>query len=418
MTGHAMGGGTHEVEGMKFASAATRELDTGKAALAVVADLERQLGGAAVRPDLILFFATRPHARMSGVIISTFQDTWGDAALIGATAGAVLHPSASPTNRPTLVALAGCLPDVRVLPFRLKLDDFEHAPVGLEKWQSLLEAMPDPELLLLFADPFTTPSAEILETLNMVAPGVNAVGALASGAQQPGGHVLTLNDTLHRSGAIGVALAGNIRADILVSQGYRPVGRLFKVTRAEGNVVLELNGVPALEALEQMVAKLPRKDQVLLRRGLMLGEAIHAGEDQDEPGRGDFLIRPVVGLDHEEGAISLAGLVDAGQSIRFQVWDNTLAEDLQMLLLPQTLDAPASGGLLFGSWPGPRPASKSPGLWASDVQNTLGYPLPLAGFRSSGEIGSIHGENYLHTHTATLALLRPRKARAGAHAMR
>jgi small ligand-binding sensory domain FIST len=52
------------------------------------------------------------------------------------------------------------------------------------------------------------------------------------------------------------------------------------------------------------------------------------------------------------------------------------------------------------------------------VQNTLGYPLPLAGFRSSGEIGSIHGENYLHTHTATLALLRPRKARAGAHAMR
>jgi len=400
---------------MKFASAATREIDTGRAAAAIVSELARQLGQVA-RPDLVFFFAARPHMRTSGVIVSALQDAWGDSTILGATAAAVLHPSASASSRPTLTAMAACLPGVRLLPFRLKLEDFEQTPICLERWQNLLEAMPDPRLMLLFADPFTTPSAEMLETLDLVAPGLTVAGALVSGAQQPGGHVLTLNDSLHRSGTIGVAMAGNLRADVLVSQGYRPVGRTFKVTRAEGNVVLELNGVPALEALESMVSTLPRRDQALLRRGLMLGEAIREGER--DPGRGDFLIRPVVGLDHEEGAISLAGLVDPGHPIRFQVWDNTLVEDLQMMLLPQVADSPASGGLLFGSWPGQRPAVKQTGLWASDVQTTLGYPLPLAGFRGSGEIASIHGVSRLHTHTATLVLLRPQKERQRTPSMR
>ena len=290
----------------------------------------------------------------------------------------------------------------------MKLEDFEQSPVGVERWEGLFEAIPDPSVIILLADPFTTPTAEILETLNRVAPGVPAVGALASGARRPGGHVLALNHALHRSGMVGVAIAGDLRADLIISQGYRPVGQVFRVTRAEGNVLLELSGVPALEALERMVATLTREEQALLKRGLMLGEAI------DDPagslGRGNFLIRPVVGLDHEEGAISLAGLVDEGQTIRFQVWDNTLQQDLEMVLLPQLADSPAQGGLVFGSWPGRR-VSPDEALSVGLIHRTLGYPLPLAGFRSAGEIGPIHGQNYLHTHTATLALLRPSKGR-------
>jgi len=391
---------------MKFASAATRETDAARATQTLIAELEHQLGGGAQRPDLVFFYATPHLVRSMGAIVAGFMEAWGDTAVIGTTASGILHPTASPTNRPKLAAVAGILPGVAVVPFRMKLDDFEKAPIGLERWQSLLETVPEPELIVLHGDPFTTPATEILETLEMVAPGVDVVGGLASGARQPGGHILTLNDSLHRSGVVGVALAGDIRADVLVSQGYRPVGSTFEVTRSEGNVVHELDGVPALEALEQMVATLPRKDQALLRRGLMVGEMI-SDDEEEEIGRGNFLIRPVVALDHEEGAISVAGLLDTGQHIRFQVWDNTLVDDLQLLILPQLLDRPAAGGLIFGSWPS-RGSSRGHGLWAGDVQNALGYPLPLAGFRTSGELGAIHGINYLHTHTAVLTLLRPR----------
>jgi len=389
---------------MKCVSAATTQVDTSKAAHELVAELERQLGGSEEAPDLVLFFATPPHAQFTGVVVSALQEAWRDVAILGTTVANVLHPVVSRPARAAIAAMAFQLPGVAVVPFRMKLEDFERTPICLDKWQGLLETGPDPRLLLLFADPFTTPTAEILESLEMVAPGLPTVGALASGAKRPGGHILALNDSLHRQGLVGVSLAGNLRADVVVSQGYKPVGRFFRATRVEGNVVLELSGVPALQALEQMVSGLTREEQVLLRRGLMLGEAV--SEEEEEPGRGDFLIRPVVGLDHEEGAISVAGLVGEGHRIRFQVWDDTLIEDLKLMLLPQIADIPAAGGLLFGSWPGRRPV---PELRFSigEIQTTLGYPLPITGFRGSGEIGPIRGVNYLHTHTAVLALIRP-----------
>jgi small ligand-binding sensory domain FIST len=390
---------------MRVATAATAQLDTAQAALELRQELEHQLGPG-VAPDLILFFATRVHTRSMGAVLETFQESWEETAVLGATGASLLHARASERFRPTITAIAAVLPGAGIVPFRMKLEDFEQSPVGVERWEGLFEAIPDPSVLILLADPFTTPTAEILETLNRVAPGVPAVGALASGARRPGGHVLALNHALHRSGIVGVAIAGDLRADVVISQGYRPVGQVFRVTRAEGNQLLELNGAPAIEALERMVASLPREEQVLLKRGLMLGEAIEG--PSAGLGRGDFLIRPVVGLDHEEGAIALAGLVDEGQSIRFQVWDNTLDQDLEMLLLPQLADTHAAGGLIFGSWPGKRIATDET-LSAEGVERALGYSLPLTGFRSAGEIGPARGLNYLHTHTATLALLRPAK---------
>jgi small ligand-binding sensory domain FIST len=392
---------------MTFATAVTAQVDTARAAQELCQEIEHQLGPG-VAPDLVLFFATRVHTRTLGAVLEVFQESWEEAAILGSTGASLLHARASDRFRPTLTALAARLPGAGIVPFRMKLEDFEQSPVGVERWEGLFEAIPDPALLVLLADPFTTPTAEILETLNQIAPGVPAVGALASGARRPGGHLLALNHALHRSGIVGVAIAGDLRADVIISQGYRPVGQVFRVTRAEGNVLLELNGAPALEALERMVATLSHEEQGLLKRGLMLGEAID--DPADGMGRGDFLIRPVVGLDHEDGGISLAGLVDEGQAIRFQVWDNTLDQDLQMMLLPQLADTRAAGGLIFGGWPGRR-SSPDEGLTAAAVETALGYPLPLTGFRSAGEIGPIRGQNYLHAHTATLALLRPAKVR-------
>ena len=292
-----------------------------------------------------------------------------------------------------------------MVPIRMDLEDFDEAPVCMEQWQSVLDILPDPELVLLLPDPFTTPIADILESLAILAPDVQIVGGQASGANRPGGHVLLIDDNVFRSGLVGVAMAGNLRADVLVSQGCKPIGGAFTVTKAEGNTVLELSGNPAIEALQEMVAELPKNERNLLQQGLMFGQAV------DDPGeglgRGDFLIRPVVAVDHKEGTISLAGQVTVGDTIRFHVWDDTLADDLYLLLVPQLVDSAARGGLLFGSWPG---RGKTPGVSIRGICQTLGYPIPMGGFLSSGEIGPIRGTNYLHTHTASLALFRPADA--------
>jgi small ligand-binding sensory domain FIST len=394
---------------MKFISLISHQRNSLRAAGEIVERAEGQFRALKQAPDLVLFFATPSHARGAERIATILREAWPHALILGTSAAGVLHPACPMNARPALAVLAASLPDVRLAPVRMDLEDFEESPVCLEKWQGLLEVMPDPQLVIVLADPFTTPIAEILESLSTLAPNVPVVGGLSSGARRPGAHVLVLNEVRHRSGLVGVALSGNVRADVLVSQGCKPIGQVFEVTKAEGNVVLELSGVPAMEALQQMVSDLPNEERHLLQEGLMFGQAVrHPSEGF---GRGDFLIRPVVAVDQKQGTISLAGQVGEGDTIRFHVWDDTLVDDLQMLLLPQVVDVAASGGLIFGSWP--RAGRGRPGMSARRIQQALGYRVPMAGFFSAGEIGPIRGANYLHMHTVALTLLRPAASRPG-----
>lgn len=389
---------------MKFASAATTQRDTRLGGTNLVSEVRQQLGGD-IEPDFVMFFATREHIRYIDRLAADLRRVWPDALLLGSTAQDVFHASCPRATHPAITLLACSMPGVTLAPVQLDRKDFEQQPLGLEKWEEMLQAITDPQLILLLGDPFTAPVPEMLETIDMVAPHVPVAGGMASGARRTGSNILVLNDELHRSGVVAIGFGGDLSAEVIVSQGYAPIGQPFRVTKAEGNVLLELNGQPALEALQEMVATLPSDKRNLLRGGLMVGEAL---AEKSSSGRGDFLVRAVVGVDQEDGAIALAGLVDEGRTVRFQVWDNTLADDLEMLLLPQISSRPASGGLLFASWPNEGPLPR-PGLDISQLHKWLGYDLPLAGMFSSGEVGPIHDANYVHTHSATLALFRPRE---------
>jgi small ligand-binding sensory domain FIST len=391
---------------VKFISITSRQRNTLTAATEILGGLHTRLREEGEdAPNLLFFFTTPEHARQAEEIAALYLEAWPEALVLGTTATGILHATCRPTRRPAMVVFAACLPDVSLVPVRMDLEDFEDSPVCLEKWQSLLRIMPDPRFIMLLADPFTTPVSDILESLNVLAPGVPVVGALSSGARRPGAHVLVLNERRHRSGLIGVALGGNIRADVMVSQGCRPIGHLFTVTKAERNVVHELSGVPAVTALREMVDELPADERSMLQGGLMLGQAVR--EAKESFGRGDFLVLPVVGVDQSANAITLPGEVDEGQTICFHVWDNNLVDDMQMLLLPQGLDTRAHGGILFGSWAQKGRDPNRSLVPVRQVERALGYRVPMAGFLSFGEIGPIRGVNYLHMRAAALALLRP-----------
>ena len=387
---------------MRFTSVTSHQRHSLGAIREIVAALETHLVEDGVSPDMLLLFATQDHARRMREVVEVLREAWPQAQVLGATAAGIIHSAGRSTDRGAMTVMAGELPGVKIAPILMELENLAEPEVALEKWRDLLELVPDPQLMILLADPFSTPVGDLLESLNMLAPGVPVIGGLASGGRRPGYNVLVLNDALRRSGLVGVALAGNIRADVIVSQGCRPIGRSFTVTKAERNVIQELNGVPAMRALQDMVAGLPSEEQHLLQEGLMFGQAVQDAHVQQ--GRGDFLIRPVVAVDQKEGTISLAGEVGVGRTIRFHAWDDTLAEDLQMLLLPQIVESPAAGGFLVGSWPR---VGASEGQPIQQIIRTLGYRVPMAGLLSAGEIGPIRGLNYLHMHTATLALLRP-----------
>jgi small ligand-binding sensory domain FIST len=268
-----------------------------------------------------------------------------------------------------------------------------------------INAPPETRLFVILADPFTTPMDAVLEAFNTYYPELPLIGGMASGSQRAGGNALLFNDHVLNNGAVGVALAGAFEVDVIVSQGCRPVGRPFTVTSARENVIYGLEDHPPLEWIKDLVESMPSDDRMLLSNGLYIGRAV--GTDRNSLGRGDFLIRGVMGLDQETGVMVVGDYIEEGELVQFHLRDATTAEeDLEMMLAPQLFFDPPCGGFLFSCNGRGTRLYDYPNGDISTIQKIIG-DVNLAGFFCAGEIGPIGRKNFLHGHTASLALFRP-----------
>ncbi|MBI5168411.1 MAG: FIST C-terminal domain-containing protein, partial [Candidatus Eisenbacteria bacterium] len=202
---------------------------------------------------------------------------------------------------------------------------------------------------------------------------------------------------------------GAIRADVVVSQGCSPVGPPLDVTHVEGNVILTLDGQPALERAEAVLRAVPEDQRHRLDQGLFVGRAAKG----DASGRGDWLIRNLLGADRERGAIAVADHVRLREKIRLHVRDAQAAtEDLEMLLAPQEFDSPARAALLFACNGRGTNLFGMPHHDIERLQQALrgasGTSVPVSGMFCAGEIGPVGERNFMHGHTASIAILRPR----------
>ena len=174
-------------------------------------------------------------------------------------------------------------------------------------------------------------------------PDLQIIGGLASAGNAPQVNRLVLDDQIFDSGAVGVLLSGSVRVEPLVSQGCRPIGSPLIVTKADGNLIYELAGQKALSRLQAVVSELSDDERSLVSSGLHVGRVID--EHRSEFGRGDFLIRAVLGADQNSGVVAVGEQIPVGSTIQFQVRDADSAhEDLH--LLTSSIVA-GDGALLF-----------------------------------------------------------------------
>jgi small ligand-binding sensory domain FIST len=387
---------------MQFASATTTELDIDGAAAALIDQIRAQVDAPEFDFAMAFFSADLASVAPSGADrLCTALDP---RVLIGCTCEGVIGKDQEIEHQSAITLVAARLPGVRLVPFSLDADDWD-ALEDAARFRALVAAPDDTRLIVMVADPFTTPVDALLDAFNAQYAGIPMIGGMASGAQQPGGNALLLNDRAFASGAVGVAFAGDFEIDIIVSQGCRPFGRTLTVTEADENVILALDGEPPLKHIQDLVAQLSEEDQALLKNGLFVGRAI---ETSGALGRGDFLIRSLLGVDRQSGAIGVGDSIRAGETIQFHLRDQrTAEEDLELLLTPQALDAPPSGALLFSCNGRGTRLYDHPNGDISTIQNILGG-VDLAGFFAAGEIGPVGSKNFLHGHTASMALFRPR----------
>lgn len=391
---------------MLFASAAITDLPVDRAAAALAGEIQSALGSLPV--DLLLVFFSSHHISQAERLSSEITRDLRPGALLGCSGQGVIGPEHEIEARPAVSVIAASLPGVAVTPFALRAQDWHAVLEDPDRFVHAVGSREDPKLVVLLADPLSTPIAPLLDRFNTAYPEVPVVGGMASGARARVGNAFLFQNHLHRSGAVGVMLSGAIAADVIVSQGCRPIGSVHSITKVEENVVVSLDGRPPLAEVQGMVESLSVDDRELLRHGLFVGRAIDARKSP--LGRGDFLIRSVVGVDQKRGTIAVGDDLTVGERIQFHVRDAATArEDLEMMLSLHTLLEPARGALLFSCNGRGTHLYGRPDGDISIIRDYLGR-VPLAGFFCAGEFGPIGGKSFLHGHTASLALLR----RAGA----
>ncbi len=379
-----------------FASAISAVERSADAAQAVAVEVMDALGGRP--PDLAVLFVSPHHAAEMEETVAGITSRLGARRLVGCTGQGVIGRDREVEEKPGISLLAACLPGVEIATCHVET---QKTSEGLA-FSGLPELPGGPSTLLLFGDPYSFPVVEFLDRLEEDRGELVVMGGLSSGAFGPGENRLFLDGQTLMDGAVAAVLTGPLRVRPVVSQGCRPFGKPAVVTRAEENVILELGGRPALERLNQDLAALGPNERLLLKNGLHLGRAIDP--TRRSFGRGDFLIRNVIGVDLKGGSIAMTDQARAGQTVQFHLRDaSSASEDLEILLREARSGATAAGALLVSCNGRGSYLFSRPGHDAGAVERELG-PVPLAGFFAAGELGPVGGRNFLHGFTASIAL--------------
>lgn len=351
-----------------------------------------------------LFFS--PHyAKSSEKLVCSLDRQLAPGLMVGCMGQGIIGSTEEYEDKPAVTLWVMHVPGVQMVPLHVTFHEEEGKSYVLEGWPRELDAPAERPTFLVFADPFSTPAEDMFLTMERHCPGALAIGGLASGGSDLGENRLVLNDAIMEHGLVGVALWGPVSIRTLVSQGCRPIGERFVVTRAERNIIYELGGAPTLARLQETLQSLGPEAGQQAAASVQVGVAFD--EQRERFGRGDFLIRGLVGADQRSGGVAISDVVKEGQTIQFHVRDPKAAsEDFNLLLAQDRLTYPQAalkGALLFSCHGrGQRFFAESNHDITALQRRTEG--IPVAGFFAAGEIGPVGGKNFIHGYTASVAL--------------
>ena len=346
----------------------------GEIAGAVLEDLDDRI-------DLAIVFVEGSHTGAIEDVATALTDILDPGVMIGTTACGVIAQDVEIEDRSAISLWAAT--GVDASPVRIERGRVEPTT----GWST---AATSPTLLL--ADPFSFDASAAIADL--AGTGRRLVGGFASAAQGPEGNRLLLGRDIFHDGAVGVEL-GDVAVTTVVSQGCRPVGEPFIVTGAERNVITELGSRPPLERLEALVTNATEAERDQMAAGLHIGVLID--EHRAEFGHGDFLIRGVLGLDRDRGALAIGAEVPVGTTLQFHVRDaDSASEDLRIRLAGITGSSALAftcngrGRRLFGR------ANHD-----AELVHGLTGSRATAGMFCAGELGPVNGVNHVHGFTTS-----------------
>lgn len=391
---------------MQWASVSTTQHAL-PAAVAEAADrLLEALGGA--EPDLVIAFISSSYGAQFIMLPALLRREFEAAQLFGCMGTSVIGNGLELEDQAALTLMGAVLPDVQL--HAVHLEQQVTPPTYAERslWVGAL-GLGDllPECMLLLADPFSFSAEHFLKGLDRHFPLATKVGGLASGMEQPGTPCLMLNDRFYPSGCVCLTFSGNIAMDTLIAQGCRPIGDPMFANATHENLILELDGKVPREMLTELYQRIKRADRKLFTDALFIGLAMEPQREQYQAG--DFLIRTILGLDPDSGALLINTHVPAHSVVQLHLRDAiTSAQDLELRLshYSTTRDANLLHGALLFSCLGRGQEFYGHADHDSNAFKQHVSDVPLAGVFCNGEIGPVHGTTFVHGYSSVFAVFR------------
>lgn len=244
---------------------------------------------------------------------------------------------------------------------------------------------------LVHADGNTPDLQELLPELAARTASGYLFGGLSSASRH-----LQLADAVLSGGLSGVAFSDEVGLISRVTQGCQPIGPLRTATRVDDNVLLTLDGLPALACVLQdlgLANDIPVAEMADALSGTLVGLRAPGEAQPGAPGRfgADTVVRHIVGVDPRARVLVVADEVAAGSRLAFchRNPDAAMA-DLHRIAGEirdeLTTRGQRAAGAVYASCIGRGgPHFGRPNAELAAIREVLG-DMPLAGFFAGGEI--------------------------------
>jgi hypothetical protein len=214
------------------------------------------------------------------------------------------------------------------------------------------------------------------------------------------------DDEVFSEGISCVVMSGKGEIACGINHGCLPVGTRRTITRSSGNVIFEIDGIPAIEALAEYFEEDWKSNWNKTTLNLCLG--FKAPEEMKQNYE-EYIIRYIVGKNDNDGSITIQSEIREGTELWLVRRDKELIAGGIRTIAQQIKSAAGArkpkfvlqfecvgrGKVMF------REREKVELIKA--LQNEIGNDIPWIGFYTYGEIGPVTRCNCFHNFTSVVA---------------
>ena len=338
-----------------------------------------------------ILYVSEPAAPALPQLVRDLSAGTGVAAWVGGVGLGICGGGEEVYDQPAAAVMVAPLPPDSFRLFAATDDPAADLPRQHQAWIEQAQ----PTLALVHADPRCNDLIQVaVDTAN--ASGAFLVGGLVShrcdAPLLAGGGA----DALGKAGISGMLLTPEVSVATALTQGCIPIGPVRRIDEARDNVVMAIDGRPALAVFLDDIGPDLARDP----RGL--GGVIFAGLPVQGSDTGDYLVRNLMAIDPRQGWIVLGAEVAPGDQILFCRRDPESARaDLDRMLrqLAGRLAGPPKAGIYVSCIARGAALFGEPGIETGLIREKFG-DIPLIGFFANGEIS----RDRLYGHTGVLTL--------------